>query len=61
MNTIWETVTWDIARAGGFTAYILLALAVIVGLALSTKLQSPSRWPRLINSEMHNFLTLLGT
>ncbi|MGB8347756.1 MAG: ferric reductase-like transmembrane domain-containing protein [Ktedonobacteraceae bacterium] len=61
MNTIWETVTWDIARAGGFTAYILLALAVIVGLALSTKLQSPSRWPHLINSEMHNFLTLLGT
>ena len=61
MNTIWEAVTWDIARAGGFTAYILLFLAVIVGLALSTKLQSPSRWPRLINSELHNFLTLLGT
>ena len=61
MTTIWEAVTWDIARAGGFTAYILLALAVIVGLALSTKLQSPSRWPRLINSELHNFLTLLST
>lgn len=61
MNTIWEAVTWDIARAGGFTAYILLALSVIVGLALSTKLQSPSRWPRLINSELHNFLTLLST
>lgn len=61
MNTIWQAVTWDIARAGGFTAYILLSLAVIVGLALSTKLQSPSRWPRLINSELHNFLTLLGT
>lgn len=61
MNAIWEAVTWDIARAGGFTAYILLALAVIVGLALSTRLQSPSRWPRLINSELHNFLTLLGT
>jgi predicted ferric reductase len=61
MNTIWEAVTWDIARAGGFTAYILLTLAVVVGLALSTKLQSPSRWPRLINSELHNFLTLLST
>ena len=61
MNTIWEAVAWDIARAGGFTAYILLALSVIVGLALSTKLQSPSRWPRLINSELHNFLTLLST
>ncbi len=61
MNTTWETVTWDIARAGGFTAYILLTLAVVVGLALSTQLQSPSRWPRLLNSELHNFLTLLST
>jgi predicted ferric reductase len=60
-TTFWKTVTWDIARAGGFTAYALLALAVIVGLALSTQLQSPSRWPRLINSELHNFLTLLST
>jgi predicted ferric reductase len=61
MNAIWEAVTWDIARAGGFTAYILLTLSVVVGLALSTKIQSPSRWPRLINSELHNFLTLLST
>src|SRR5579863_2930807 len=61
MNTIWETVTWDIARAGGFTAYALLSLAVVVGLALSTQLQSPSRWPRLLNSELHNFLTLIST
>ena len=60
MNTIWETVTWDIARAGGFTTYILLTLAVVVGLALSTHIQSPSRWPRLLNSELHNFLTLLS-
>ena len=61
MNTIWETVTWDVARAGGFTTYILLTLAVVVGLALSTHIQSPSRWPRLLNSELHNFLTLLST
>src|SRR5215472_44680 len=61
MNTIWQTVTWDIARAGGFTAYVLLTLAVVVGLALSTHLQSPSRWPRLLNNELHNFLTLLST
>ena len=61
MNTIWQSITWDIARAGGFTAYILLTLAVIVGLALSTQIQSPSRWPRLLNSELHNFLTLTST
>ncbi|MEO7001277.1 MAG: iron reductase [Ktedonobacterales bacterium] len=57
--TLWETVTWDIARAGGFTAYGLLAAAVIVGLALSMQWQTP-RWPRLVNSELHNFLTLLA-
>jgi predicted ferric reductase len=61
MNTIWQSLTWDIARAGGFTAYILLTLAVIVGLALSTQIQSPNRWPRLLNSELHNFLTLIAT
>jgi len=58
--SIWQTVTWNIARTGGFTAYILLTLAVAVGLALTMKLQSPSYWPRLINSELHNFLTLLS-
>jgi methionine sulfoxide reductase heme-binding subunit len=59
--TLWQTVTWDVARAGGFTAYVLLTLAVAVGLMLSAQLQSPSRWPRLINSELHNFLSLLST
>ena len=58
--SIWQTVTWNVARTGGFTAYILLALAVAVGLALTMQLQSPSYWPRLINSELHNFLTLLS-
>jgi hypothetical protein len=57
--SIWEAVTWDIARAGGLTAYALLTLAAIAGLALSLRLQSP-RWPRLINNELHNFLTLLA-
>lgn len=55
----WEAVTWDVARAGGFTAYALLTAAVAVGLALTIHWQSP-RWPRIINSELHNFLTLLG-
>jgi methionine sulfoxide reductase heme-binding subunit len=61
MSTLWQSITWDVARAGGFTAYILLTLAVIVGLALSTQIQSPKFWPRIINSELHNFLTLLST
>lgn len=57
--TLWEAITWDIARAGGFTAYGLLTLAVFVGLALSLRWQT-NRWPRIINSELHNFLTLLA-
>jgi predicted ferric reductase len=56
---LWGTVTWDIARAGGFTAYILLTLSVAIGLALTMHWQS-GRWPRIINSELHNFLTLLA-
>jgi predicted ferric reductase len=55
----WESVTWIVARAGGFTAYGLLALAVTVGLALSLRWQS-QRWPRLINGELHNHLTILS-
>lgn len=56
---LWGQITWDIARAGGFTAYGLLTLSVLLGLALSLRWQSP-RWPRLINSELHNFVTLLS-
>src|SRR5258708_347817 len=58
--SIWQAVTWNVARSGGFTAYILLTLAVAVGLMLSAQVQSPSRWPRLLNSELHNFLALLS-
>ncbi|WP_069805270.1 ferric reductase-like transmembrane domain-containing protein [Thermogemmatispora onikobensis] len=61
MATIWQSVTWNVARAGGLTAYLLLTLAVCAGLALSAQLQSPARWPRLLNNELHNFLTLLAT
>ncbi|WP_376793586.1 ferric reductase-like transmembrane domain-containing protein [Thermogemmatispora sp.] len=61
MGTIWQSVTWNVARAGGLTAYLLLTLAVCAGLALSGQLQSPRRWPRLVNNELHNFLTLLAT
>lgn len=55
----WETVTWAVARAGGLTAYVLLTAAVIMGLSLSLHWQS-ARWPRLINNEWHNYLTLLS-
>lgn len=57
--SIWQTVTWDLARAGGLTAFGLLTLSVVIGLALSLRWQT-GRWPRIINSELHNFLTLLA-
>ncbi|HYX50225.1 MAG TPA: ferric reductase-like transmembrane domain-containing protein, partial [Ktedonobacteraceae bacterium] len=56
---IWQMVTWDVARASGFTAFGLLTLSVAIGLALTLHIQSP-RWPRIINSELHNFITLLA-
>jgi hypothetical protein len=55
----WSAITWDVARAGGLTAYILLSLSVAVGLALSLHWQTP-RWPRLLNSELHNYLSLIS-
>jgi predicted ferric reductase len=57
--TLWDTVVWDVARAGGFTAYILLTLSVVLGLALSLRWQAPG-WPRLITNELHSFTTLLS-
>ncbi len=55
----WETVTWNVARAGGLTAYVLLTLSVVLGLALSLRWQRP-HWPRLITNELHSFMTLLS-
>jgi len=40
----WSAVTWDVARAGGLMAYVLLTLSVALGLALSARWQRP-RWP----------------
>lgn len=57
--SLWQTVTWDVARAGGFTAFGLLTWSVAIGLALTLHWQS-GRWPRIINSELHNFFTLLA-
>ena len=34
--SLWEAITWDTARAGGFTAYILLTLSVLLGAALAS-------------------------
>lgn len=57
--TTWSAVTWDTARAGGFAAYILLSVAVGVGLVLRNRWQTP-KWPRLITNELHGYLSLLA-
>lgn len=57
--TTWSTITWIAVRASGFTDFVLLTLAVALGLALSMRWQRPA-WPRLITNELHSFLTLLS-
>jgi hypothetical protein len=57
--TSWSTITWLAVRASGFTDFVLLTLAVLLGLALSMRWQRPA-WPRLITNELHSFLTLLS-
>jgi predicted ferric reductase len=58
-SSIWSAVTWDVARAGGLVAYVLLTASVVLGLALSMRWQTP-KWPRLITNDMHSYLTLLS-
>ena len=56
---LWQEITWDVARAGGIVAYLLLTLSVALGLALSMRWQRP-RWPRMLTNELHSFVTLLS-
>ena len=51
---LWQALTWDVARVGGLIGYLLLTLAVVLGLALSRRWQRP-RWPRLITNERHSY------
>ena len=54
-----STLTWEVARAGGFMAYGLLTASVAIGLIVSLKWRSP-RWTRFITTELHRFVTLLA-
>jgi hypothetical protein len=56
----WQlSVSWDVVRASGFTAYLLLSASVVMGLLLSLRWQS-RHWPRLVTNEVHQYLTLLA-
>jgi methionine sulfoxide reductase heme-binding subunit len=52
-------LTWTVARAGGFLAYILLTASVVVGLVLSLGWRSRV-WTRFVTTETHRFFTLVG-
>jgi hypothetical protein len=50
---------WYVARASGFTAYLLLWLAVVAGLGLTTRLLDFVGGPALV-LPLHRFITELG-
>jgi DMSO/TMAO reductase YedYZ heme-binding membrane subunit len=53
-------VIWYVVRASGFVAYGLVTLAIVLGLLLSQRVQSPGHWPRAVNQELHQFTLLLA-
>ena len=48
------TVTWYVVRASGLTAFALLTISVVLGLALSGRPRSV-RWPRFALEDVHGF------
>ncbi len=55
----WGQITWDVARAGGFTAYLLIWVSVMLGLALSLQWRNP-KWSRFVTNELHRHISLLA-
>lgn len=57
--SVWQSVTWDVARAGGFVAYGLVTISVALGLMLSLRWRTPV-WPRWATNDLHRYITLLA-
>ena len=53
------TIYWYISRGAGFTVFILLTVAVALGMLLSLKWRSDA-WPRFITNELHPFVQLVA-
>ncbi len=53
------TVYWYISRGAGFTVFILLTVAVSLGILLSLKWRTDA-WPRFITNELHPFVQLVA-
>ena len=52
-------ITWEVARAGGLVAYLLLTASVSIGLVVSLRWRS-ALWTRFVTAEVHRFVTLLA-
>lgn len=57
--SVWESITWDVARAGGFVAYGLVTISVVLGLMLSLRWRTTA-WPRWATNDLHRYVTLLA-
>ncbi len=57
MSTSTSNLIWYIGRGSGITAYILLTVSVVLGIALSRRWYS-SHWPRMVVDELHRWLTV---
>jgi hypothetical protein len=53
------TIYWYISRGAGFTVFILLTVAVSLGILLSLKWRTDA-WPRFITVELHPFVQLVA-
>ena len=53
------TIYWYISRGAGFTVFILLTVAVSLGILLSLKWRTDA-WPRFITNELHPFVQLVA-
>lgn len=53
------TAVWYAARAGGFTAYLLLSASVCLGLLMSGKARL-KQWPKFALEDVHRFLGVLA-
>ncbi len=58
-DALWQQLTWDVARIGGFVAYVLVLGSVVLGLVLANGWRSV-RYPRFVTTELHRFVTLLA-
>jgi methionine sulfoxide reductase heme-binding subunit len=52
------SLAWEIDRAGGIVAYVLLSAAVLVGLLVSGR--ASLSWPRFAVDEVHRYLGILA-